>query len=333
MAHAWLHDRQSKVPIKRGRCTFSSESNRAIGTDHHLFRSKIKLHLKCKKKKNRQQLQLRLDRSKLENEVLVKRFQSELEKNLAESKKYTKFVKHIRETAEDYFQPDQGSQRRRKEWMTDESLEIIEKNSLSYLTWQNHRGTPSERNTWRKYVALRKLVKNMVDRRQTEYWDEISLEIETAIQQHDPATAFATIRRLRGGKQRVNWKEERVFSTAAECGQCRWSHTDWSNTTCSYSRSRSTSTRKSTYHRRSSASSEPDEKQTCSWKWQYHSWLAESWRYHCGDLAPWDLRWHMDDWGDCWGLDVGHSDSSLQEQRRQDPMRQLPWHFSPSLGE
>ena len=43
----------------------------------------------------------------------------------------------------------------------------------------------------------------MVDRRQTEYWNGVSLEIETAIKQHDPATAFATIRRLRGGKERV----------------------------------------------------------------------------------------------------------------------------------
>ena len=183
----------------------------AIGTDHHLLRSKVKLHLNCKKKKNRQQPQLRIDRSKLEDEVLVERFQRELEKNLAECKKdedsidvkYAKFVKHVKETAEDHFQPDQGSQRRRKEWMTNEILEVIEKISLSYLTWQNHRGTPSENNARRKYVALRKLVKNMVDRRQIEYWDEISLEIETAIQQHDPATAFATIRRLRGGKQRV----------------------------------------------------------------------------------------------------------------------------------
>ena len=58
----------------------------AIGTDHHLLRSKVKLHLRCKKKKNRQQPQLRLDRSKLEDEVLVERFQSELEKNLTESK-------------------------------------------------------------------------------------------------------------------------------------------------------------------------------------------------------------------------------------------------------
>ena len=106
-------------------------------------------------------------------------------------------------TGKDHFQPDQGSQRRRQEWMTNEILEVIEKKYLSYLTWQNHRGTPFESNARRKYVALRKLVKNMVDRRQTEYWDEISLEIETAIQQHDPATKFATIRRLRGGKQRV----------------------------------------------------------------------------------------------------------------------------------
>ena len=144
--------------------------------------------------------------------MVVKRFQSELEKNLAESKKdedsidvkYSKLVKHIKEAAEDHFQPDQGSQRRRKEWMTDEILEVIEKKFLSFLAWQNYRGTPAENKARRQYVALRKLVKNMVDRRQTEYWDEVSLEIETAIQQHDPATAFATIRRLSGGKQRVD---------------------------------------------------------------------------------------------------------------------------------
>ena len=114
----------------------------AIGTDHHLLRSKVKLHLRCKKKKNRQQRQPRLDRSKLEDEVLVEWFQSELEKNLSESKKdedsvdvkYAKLVKHIKETAEDHFQLDQGSQRRRKEWMTDEILEVIEKKSvLSHL--------------------------------------------------------------------------------------------------------------------------------------------------------------------------------------------------------
>ena len=46
--------------------------------------------------------------------MLVERFQSELEKNLAESKKdedsidvkYAKVVKHIKETAENHFQSD-----------------------------------------------------------------------------------------------------------------------------------------------------------------------------------------------------------------------------------
>jgi hypothetical protein len=52
-----------------------------------------------------------------------KRFQTELEKNLAESKKvedsidmkHAKFMKHIRETAKDHFQSDQSSQKGRKE--------------------------------------------------------------------------------------------------------------------------------------------------------------------------------------------------------------------------
>ena len=75
--------------------------------------------------------------------MLVERFQSELENNLTESKKdedsidvkYVKFVKHIKETAEDHFQPVQNSQRRRKEWMTDEILEVIEKkiSDISHL--------------------------------------------------------------------------------------------------------------------------------------------------------------------------------------------------------
>ena len=39
--------------------------------------------------------------------------------------------------------------------------------------------------------------------RQLEYWDEISIEIEKAIKQHDPATAYAMIRRLRGDRANV----------------------------------------------------------------------------------------------------------------------------------
>jgi hypothetical protein len=43
----------------------------------------------------------------------------------------------------------------------------------------------------------------MIDRRQTEYWDKISEGIEVAIKEHDAAIAYAMIRRLREGKQRV----------------------------------------------------------------------------------------------------------------------------------
>jgi len=43
----------------------------------------------------------------------------------------------------------------------------------------------------------------MVEARQVEYWDEISEEIETAIKQHDPTTAYAMIRRLRGGDEPI----------------------------------------------------------------------------------------------------------------------------------
>ncbi|CAF3840631.1 unnamed protein product [Rotaria sp. Silwood1] len=35
------------------------------------------------------------------------------------------------------------------------------------------------------------------------YWDELSEEIENSIKQHDSSTAFATIRRLKGGRKNV----------------------------------------------------------------------------------------------------------------------------------
>jgi hypothetical protein len=40
-------------------------------------------------------------------------------------------------------------------------------------------------------------------KRQIDYWDELSEEIENAIINHDPATAYAIIRRLKGGKQNI----------------------------------------------------------------------------------------------------------------------------------
>ncbi|CAF3715417.1 unnamed protein product [Rotaria sp. Silwood1] len=41
----------------------------------------------------------------------------------------------------------------------------------------------------------------MVHEKQIVYWDELSKEIETAILNHDPASTYAMIRRLKGGQQ------------------------------------------------------------------------------------------------------------------------------------
>ncbi|CAF4559052.1 unnamed protein product [Rotaria sp. Silwood1] len=53
------------------------------------------------------------------------------------------------------------------------------------------------------YCLLRNLAKKKIEARQVEYWDELSIEIENAIQQHDPATAYAMVRRLRGGRAKI----------------------------------------------------------------------------------------------------------------------------------
>ena len=45
---------------------------------------------------------------------------------------------------------------------------------------------------------LAKMVKNKVETRQREYWEEISVDIENAVKDHDLATAFQIIRRLHG---------------------------------------------------------------------------------------------------------------------------------------
>ena len=47
---------------------FLRKATGAIGTDHHLMRSKIKLHLKWRAKKDAQHKQLRLDQTKLADE-------------------------------------------------------------------------------------------------------------------------------------------------------------------------------------------------------------------------------------------------------------------------
>ena len=47
------------------------------------------------------------------------------------------------------------------------------------------------------------MAKKASEARQTEYWDELSLEIEQAIERNDLATAYATLRHIRGGRAKI----------------------------------------------------------------------------------------------------------------------------------
>jgi exonuclease III len=181
----------------------------AIGTDHHLLRTKLKFHLKSRKKRPNQQ-PVRLDRKKLKNEQFIKAFQDELmnrpvQPNLTNvniNQKYAEFVNYVNNASEKIFK-DHNSGKKQKAWLTDEIMEIVDEKARAFLEWQNYRGTNLERHYRSKYHLLRSRAKKKIKARQLEYWDEISMEIETAIKQHDPATAYSMIRRLRGGRTNV----------------------------------------------------------------------------------------------------------------------------------
>ncbi|CAM4833486.1 unnamed protein product [Rotaria magnacalcarata] len=148
----------------------------AIGTDHHLLRIKLKFHLNSRRKIIKNQL-LRVDRKNLKNEQLKMAFQAQLNQRLQQptyspqtiDQKYTNFVDYAK----------------------------------AFLDWQNFRGTSLEAKYRKSYCLLRNLAKKKIEARQVEYWDELSMEIENAIKQHDLATAYAMIRRLRGERAKI----------------------------------------------------------------------------------------------------------------------------------
>jgi hypothetical protein len=178
-----------------------------IGTDHHLLRAKVRVHLKCRKKKAKTG-RLKLDYEKLNDEKVLAGFQAELlkhrnntekdSKELSVNEKFTQFVDYIRESGEEHFAKDQKYQKNTKEWFTQEIADIVDKKAKAYVQWQCHRGMVEENKYRNHYRMLAKMVKNKVEARQREYWEEISVDIEKAVKDHDPATAFQIIRRLRG---------------------------------------------------------------------------------------------------------------------------------------
>ncbi|CAF2803830.1 unnamed protein product, partial [Rotaria sp. Silwood2] len=179
----------------------------AIGTDHHLVRTKLRLHLRCRKKAEKPQC-LRLDMNKIKDDDLQKKFQEQLLNKLegigAQKKtvneKYDEFTDYVNNVGGRIFKQEQNTPRRAKEWLTDEILNLVNEKAAAFVEWQNHRQTRMERKYRIKYCLLRKLVNRKIHARRLEYWDEVSEEIEKAIKQHDPSTAYRVIRQLKGGR-------------------------------------------------------------------------------------------------------------------------------------
>ena len=177
-----------------------------IGTDHHLLRIKLKFHLRSRRKVNVAQPP-RIDRKKLKNEQLQPAFQAELSRRPSQTKSSIDNIDHkynvfVGQTSTTLFQQDTNI-KKRKEWLTDEIMDIVNKKSKAFLEWQNLRGTSLESKYRNNYCLYRNLAKRKIEARQVEYWDELSLEIENAIKQHDSTTAYAMIRRLRGDRAKI----------------------------------------------------------------------------------------------------------------------------------
>ncbi len=145
----------------------------AIGTDHHLLRAKVKIHLRSRRK-NQQPKRKRLDFKKLHDIKLVDAFQKDIDEMRKEAandtmtidEKYANFVEYVKKTGYGHFQQEQNNHRKQKEWLTDEILDIVNKRAKAFLDWQNNRGKRLEQKHRDKYRMLRKLAKTKIDARQ-----------------------------------------------------------------------------------------------------------------------------------------------------------------------
>ena len=93
----------------------------AIGTDHHLLRTKLKFHLKARKKKSKQH-HVHLDQRKFKNEHLAKIFQAKFmnrptasgSDNMTINQKPENFVDYVNKASNEVFTHD-NSDKKRKE--------------------------------------------------------------------------------------------------------------------------------------------------------------------------------------------------------------------------
>jgi exonuclease III len=171
-----------------------------IGTDHHLMRVKIRIHLKSRKK-NVNSKKINVDSAKLKDDNLLEAFQKDLHDMFDDAKddtisidqRYELFLSQIKEKAKYHFSVDKNKNRKRKEWLTSDILKVIDQKSIAFVEWQNNRGSKWESKIHKNYKRLRKIVKIMTEQRQEEYWDEVCENIEKSIKNNDPVVTISFI--------------------------------------------------------------------------------------------------------------------------------------------
>ena len=219
---SWMHSRSKKwhmidftIVNKKFRSSLEGvrmfrRAPSIIGTDHHLMRVKIKMHLR-NRRKHVNMKKMNVGSTMLKDDKLLEAFQKVLSDIFDDARsntmnidgRYNLFLSQIKEKAKRHFAHDKNTNRKRKEWLTTDILKALDEKSRALLEWQNHRGCTSEFKYPRKYKRLRKIVKTMAKQRQLEYWDAVCEDIEMSMKNNDPTTAFSIIRCLKGGSKRV----------------------------------------------------------------------------------------------------------------------------------
>ena len=112
---------------------FHGKATGVIDTDHHLMRTKVKFHLKTRRRIVLQKHFL-VDRTKMKEGTNVIAFQNDLAQKLTTIQsgnidlefRYGQFMDIIKETATKHFKSNTNNKQRCKKWLTEEIIELAE---------------------------------------------------------------------------------------------------------------------------------------------------------------------------------------------------------------
>ena len=135
----------------------------SIGTNHHLMRVKIRIHLKSRRI-NVNQKKTNIDSTKLKADNVLSAFRNDLQDifnttgdtTASLDEKYELFLSHIKQTAKHHFPLDKDTSHKRKKWLTDDILKVIDEKAQAFIQWQNNRDTRMESKYRKNYKRLSK---------------------------------------------------------------------------------------------------------------------------------------------------------------------------------